>query len=300
MVRKSSSESFEKFSIKYDSNSGDFKNHKIDAADLGRAILAVTTIVSEANALTSKGKPYELMVTAPAREGSVIVDFLVAATSPETLDALRYIGLSAVAGSIVGGNLVEFVKKISDKSVTDVVVDKEGDLAKVTVDGKKVSCNKFVALLATNKKVRDSLHSVIQAPISGKEDAVFKILDEDEHPLVVIPEDDSHKFTPPSEGFMERLEIETEVITGNFLRVNFDGSQGWRLRRPDGREHQVELADEKFLRKVSSNRQAFSKEDLFELKIEKEAKIRTGGRDTISYRVVEVTRHFARKNRRLV
>lgn len=300
MVRKSSSESFEKFSIKYDSSSGDFKNHKIDAADLGKAILAVTTIVSEANALTSKGKPYELMVTAPAREGSVIVDFLVAATSPETLDALRYIGFSAVAGSIVGGNLVEFVKKISDKSVTDVVVDKEGDLAKVTVDGKKVSCNKFVALLATNKKVRDSLHSVIQAPISGKEDAVFKILDEDEHPLVVIPEDDSHKFTPPSEGFMEKLEVETELITGNFLRVNFDGSQGWRLRRPDGREHQVELADEKFLRKVSSNRQAFSKEDLFELKIEKEAKIRTGGRDTFSYRVVEVTRHFARKNRRLV
>ncbi|MNF14840.1 hypothetical protein D3C80_2172020 [compost metagenome] len=51
--------------------------------------------------------------------------------------------------------------------------------------------------------------------------------------------------------------------------------------------------------KVNQNQQSFSKEDLFEIVIETKAVYRQT-RSTFNYTVLEVTRHFADKGRRLV
>lgn len=289
----------EKFSISYDAEEGDFKNHEIDALTLGRSILGVYTVVAEASALINKGAEVELKVSSPVREGSVVIDFLLLATTPGALAVLKYLGLSVAGGAIAGGSLIEIVKKLKSRKVAKVTIEAESDTAVIEVDGERIECNKYVAQLAVDKKVRDSLHSVVQAPISGQKNAKFKVLNEEEEVVLAVEEKAAHNFSPLPAGSLESEETTQEKTTVYFVQVNFESKRGWRVKFADGQEHAVELDDDKFMAKVNQNKQTFSKEDLFEVLIETKSKYRQT-RSTHYYTVLEVTRHFAEKDRRLV
>lgn len=289
----------EKFSVSYDADDGDFKNHKIDALDLAKSILGVYNAVAEANALMNKGAEVDLQVTSPVREGSVVIDFLLFASTPAALQVLKYIGFSALGGAIAGGSLIEVVKKLKSRKVAKVTIEAGSDIATIEVDGETIKCNKYVAQLAVDKKVRESLHNVIQAPISGKKNATFKVLDEQEEVVLAVKESAAHNFSPLPTGSLESEEVSRDKTTVYFVQVNFESGRGWRVKLADGVEHAVELADEKFMAKVNQNKQTFSKEDLFEVEIETKSIYRQT-RATHSYTVVEVTKHFAEKDRRLV
>lgn len=289
----------EKFSVSYDADDGDLKNHEIDALDLAKSILGVHNAIAEASALMNKGAEVDLKVSSPVREGSVIVDFLLFATTPAALDILRYIGFSVAGGAVAGGSLIEVVKKLKSRKVAKVTIEADSDIARIEVEGEIIKCNRYVAQLAVDKKVRDSLHNVIQAPIAGKKNATFKVLDEDEDVVLSVKESAAHNFSPLPVGSLESEETSKEKTTAYFVQVNFESGRGWRVRLADGTEHAVEVTDEKFMAKVNQNQQTFSKEDLFEIVIETKSVYRQT-RSTYSYTVVEVTRHFADKGRRLV
>lgn len=289
----------EKFSISYDSKEGDFKNHEIDALALGRSILGVYDAVAQASALINKGAEVKLKVSSPVREGSVVVDFLLLATNPAALAVLKYIGFSAVGGAVAGGSVIEVVKRLKNRKVASVTIEAESDVAVIEVDGERFECDKYVAQLAVDKKVRDSLHSVIQAPLSGRKDAKFKVLNGEDVEVLAVAEEVSHNFSPLPVGSLETEEIVKESTTVYFVQVNFEARRGWRVKLADGTEHAVEVVDEKFMAKVNQNKQSFSKEDLFEVLLERKSTYRPT-RATHSYTVVEVTRHFAEKGRRLV
>ena len=289
----------EKFSVSYDADDGDLRNHEIDALDLAKSILGVYTAIAEASALMNKGAEVDLKVSSPVREGSVIVDFLLLATTPAALEILRYIGFSVVGGSIAGGSLIEVVRRLKSRKVAKVTIEADSDVASIEVDGETIVCNKYVARLAVDKKVRDSLHNVIQAPIAGKKNAIFKVLDEGEDVVLSVKESVAHNFSPLPVGSLESEEVARDKTTAYFVQVNFESGRGWRVRLADGVEHAVELADEKFMAKVNQNQQTFSKDDLFEIVIETKSVFRQT-RSTHFYTVIEVTKHFADKGRRLV
>ncbi|MGU0759733.1 hypothetical protein ACSEPY_06235 [Pseudomonas aeruginosa] len=289
----------EKFSISYDADSGDYKNHEIDALTLSRSIQGVYDMVSEANALLNKGAEVELKVTAPAKEGSVIVDFLLLATSPQALILLKYLGFSSGAGAVAGGTLVEIVRKLKNRRVVNVTIEGDSDIAKIEVDGEVIECDKYVAKLAVDKKVRDALHSVVQAPVAGREGASFKVLDDKDNTVLEIEEEEVSDYSPLPPKSLETEEVKKEKKSAYFVQVNFESNNGWRVKLADGTEHAVTLADERFMDKVNQNQQSFSKEDLFEIVIETKAIYRQT-RSTFNYTVLEVTRHFADKGRRLV
>lgn len=289
----------EKFSVSYDADDGDFKNHEIDALDLAKSILGVYNAVSEANTLMNKGAEVDLKVSSPVREGSVIVDFLLLASTPAALQVLKYIGFSAVGGAVAGGSLIEVIKKLKSRKVAKVTVEAGSDVATIEVDGEIIKCNKYVAQLAVDKKVRDSLHNVIQAPIAGKKNATFKVLDDQEDVVLSVKENVAHDFSPLPVGSLESEETSKDKTTVYFVQVNFESGRGWRVKLADGTEHAVELADEKFMTMVNQNKQTFSKDDLFEVVIETKSIYRQT-RATHSYVVLEVTKHFADKGRRLV
>ncbi|MEE1923217.1 hypothetical protein V0R50_13175 [Pseudomonas sp. 148P] len=289
----------ERFSVSYDAEDGDLKNHKIDAFDLARSILGVHSAVSEANSLMNKGAEIELKVSSPVRRGSVVIDFLLLATTPAALDILKVIGFSATGGAIAGGSLIEVVKKLKGRKVAKVIIESGADLATIEVSGEIIKCDKRIAQLAVDKKVRDSLHSVIQAPISGKKNAIFKVMDENETVVQAVKENAAHNFSPLPIGSLESEEKTKETTTAYFVQVNFESSRGWRVKLADGTEHAVELADEKFLNRVNQNKQTFSKEDLFEVVLQTKSVYRQT-RSTHSYTVMEVTKHFADKSRRLI
>ncbi|WP_397377103.1 hypothetical protein [Pseudomonas sp.] len=289
----------QKFSISYDAESGDYKNHEIDALTLSRSIQGVYDMVAEASALINKGAEVKLKVTAPAKEGSVIVEFLLLATSPQALAVLKYLGFTAASSAIVGGSLVEVVKKLKSRRVVNVTIEGDSETAKIEVDGEVIECDKYVAKLAVDKKVREALHSVIQAPISGREGARFKVLDGQEHSVLEVEQEFSSAYSPLPPKSLESEELKKETKTAYFVQVNFQSNNGWRVKLADGAEHAVTLADENFMDKVNQNQQSFSKDDLFEVVIETKS-IHRQTRSTHNYTVLEVTKHFADKERRLV
>ncbi|HCI2469081.1 TPA: hypothetical protein NOT17_003816 [Pseudomonas aeruginosa] len=289
----------EKFSISYDSETGDFKGHKIDALELGNSILGVYNLVAETNSLVNKGGEVDLKVTAPAKEGSVVVDFLLLASSPAGLAVLKYLGFSSAVGGAVGGSLIEVVRKLKGRRVASVTIEGDSDVATIEVDGQKIVCDKYVAKLAVDKKVRDSLHSVIQAPIAGKGSARFKVLDSQEAEVLEVKEAVAHVYSPLPPQSLEEEEVTRERVTVYFVQVNFESNRGWRIKFADGKEHSATLDDERFFNRVKENKQSFAKDDLFEVELETKATYRQT-RSSYEYRVIEVTRHFAAKDRRLV
>lgn len=289
----------EKFSVSYDAKDEDFTKHQIDAYDLGNAIIGMYDIISAANEKINDGAHVELKVTSPVvDEGSVIIDFLLLG-APETLEMLRLLGFSAVGGAVAGGSLIEVVKALKNRTVKEVVIEGEDENAKIIVDGSVIECNKFVAKLAVDRKVREGLHSVIQAPIQGKDNAEFKVLDEAGAIVEVVKEKAAVNFTPLPKGSMETQEKTREKFTAYFVRVNFDSGKGWRIKRQDDQEHSVTVADAAFLAKVGQNKQAFRKEDLFEFDVQIESTYRET-RSTHEYTILQVTRHFVDKRRKLV
>ncbi|EPO7850310.1 hypothetical protein ACM79J_16245 [Pseudomonas aeruginosa] len=289
----------ERFAISYDADAGDYKNHEIDALTLSRSIQGVHDMVSEANTLLNKGAEVELKVTAPAKEGSVIVEFLLLATSPQALALLKYLGFASGTGAIAGGSLVEVVKRLRNRRVMNVTIEGDSDIATIEVDGEIIECDKYVAKLAVDKKVRDALHSVVQAPVAGREGASFKVLDDQDNAVLEIEEEEVGDYSPLPPKSLEKEEVSKEKKTAYFVQVNFESNNGWRVKLADGTEHAVTLADDTFMDKVNQNQQSFSKEDLFEIVIETKAIYRQT-RSTFNYTVLEVTRHFADKGRRLV
>lgn len=181
----------------------------------------------------------------------------------------------------------------------NVTIEGDSDIATIEVDGEIIECDKYVAKLAVDKKVRDALHSVVQAPVAGREGASFKVLDDQDNAVLEIEEEEVGDYSPLPPKSLEKEEVSKEKKTAYFVQVNFESNNGWRVKLADGTEHAVTLADDTFMDKVNQNQQSFSKEDLFEIVIETKAIYRQT-RSTFNYTVLEVTRHFADKGRRLV
>jgi len=301
----------EAFSISYDDNEGDLSRHIMDAQTIGKAILSVNELLNNANKQLGNGSEIKVSVTAPPKEGSLIVDFLLMATKLETLEILKILGFAATS-AISGGGLMEVVRQMGSRKVVSVAIDESEGTAKIEVVSEdscaveEIECTKAVARLATDKKVRDALHSVIQAPISGVDGGVFKVLktdpsDETKSELLVeVKEEEAHYYsTVPAQNLAE-TESATETVTVHFTQVNFDGPNGWRavVGNESDKDFAVEMADDAFLTKVHGNQQAFSREDLFEVTLE-EIKTSSSRRSSYKRVIKSVDRHFASKNRRL-
>jgi len=291
---------FEKFSISYDAESADLSGHKINAKDLGEAISAMADLLDEATLLYTKGgADVELMVTTPAKKGSIIVDFLVQASSPATLDVLKHIGFTTAGGALGIPTLINTIKKLKNRKIVRINVDSRSTQATVITEDGEIQCDKKIAEMIGNKKIRDSLHKIIQAPLHDKPNAKFKILDSKHHEVLAVEENRLENFNPMPSGSLEEISVENIHINISFAQVNFDSKRGWKIVLPDGKEKSALMQDAYFLSKAKANEQAFKKGDLYEAKIRVTTTERPI-RSTILYEVKEITRHLVKKEDRII
>ncbi|WP_038995146.1 hypothetical protein [Pseudomonas putida] len=291
---------FEKFSISYDAESEDLSKHKINAKDLGKAIAAVSDLLDEATLIYTKGgADIELMVTAPAKKGSVIVDFLVHATSPGALEVLKYLGFASATSAVTVPTIFQVVEKLKNRKITSVVIESGKQKATVKTEDGDIQCDPKLAEMISNKKIRDALHRIVQVPLHDKPKAKFKVLDKDHSIIATVDERKIDDYAPLPKGALEEVAVENEHLSISFAQVNFDSSKGWKIVLPNGEEKSATMKDETFLRKVKANQQGFKKGDSYEAKIRITTTSRPT-RSTILYEVVEVTRHWVKKEDRLI
>lgn len=287
----------EKFSISYNADSEDLSGHKISARDLGAAISAMSDLVNEAAQILHSGSPpIDLMVTTPAKKGSVVVEFLALAKSSGALEVLKYLGFSAAAGAVSIPSILNTIQKLQARKITKITIERNADKATIETEDGVFKCDKHIAQMVGNKKIRSALHKVIQGPLQGKPNAEFKVLDAKNDKVITVTHRHIDDFSPLPTGSLEEESIELQHTNITFSQVNFDSSKGWKIIFPDGTEKSATMKDVHFLAKVKASQQTFKKEDLYEAKIRVTTTFRPT-RSTIIYEIIEVTRHWVTENR---
>lgn len=290
-----------KFVISYNSTDSYLADHEINAKELGEAILGMHNLIEESAKIISSGSAdVELKVTTPVQEGSVEVVFALLAQPEVALKILAVIGFAAQGRAIGKAAMIELVKKIGSKKITSITIDGDSDDAKIHIEGgDTIIADKSVARLVANKRAREGLHKVIQAPLIGKPDATFKVLDEHQEPLAYVDTADIIEYKPLPAGTLEEVSVERQKLNVSFSQINFDSTKGWRIKNKDSEEFPVTMKDQEFLNKVKENKQEFRKDDLYEIDLETTTTSRPT-RSTIERVVIEVTRHWASGDRRQV
>lgn len=287
-----------KFSIFYDAEDSGLNHHKMNAYDLGTSIVEIAKMMYKADEiLNGKNKSIELQVTAPAREGSFAIDFLVKYFNDKSVDVLKYLGFSEESSNLKFDDAITLAKSLKGERIISVITETGSDVAKLELDGREITCDKFVAQLVSNPDIRQAMNEVITQPLMGKNSPVFRVEVNDKE-VLKLENDDTQEFTPLPKNSLNH--VASKVVTTNITitQVNFESQNGWKMRYDD-KERSVKMADESFLKRVNDNTKSFTKGDMLEVELEIADKT-TARSERTQYTIIRVIRHRAIAERKLV
>lgn len=256
------------FKIFYDAEDTELAQHKIDAKTLSISIGAMADLISAADRRLNEGQEtVKLMVTNPAEKGSMGIAYAVVELIPHAVDVAKAIGLTGLAAAGAGASALSLIRQLGSKKVIAITKRVGTNESVLELDGEDIVCDDNVAKLVTDPTIRDALVSVVRAPLDGKENPVFKIIDSEGQEVVRLEGEQTEEVKPLPKGTLLEKEVSTDEVNVKFVQVNFEGTKGWRMVHLD-EESAVTLDDEAFLSQVQTGQVSFTKEDLFVVDLE--------------------------------
>ncbi|WP_129991855.1 hypothetical protein [Rahnella sp. CFA14(1/10)] len=293
----SDTEVVQKFSVHYGAAEGsDLDKHKMNAYDLGMAIVEFAKMVNRADDIINKQSTLELEVTAPAKEGSLIIEFALLIKSTGALEVMKYLGISLASGAVAYGSALGVAKKLRDKRILEVKSETGSDKATLVLDDEEITCNKTVALLVSDPVIRQSMNEIITQPLNSETKPTFKI-EMDGEDVFRVEDDEIQDYTPLPKASLSHQKVES--ITANVLltQVNFDSSRGWKMLY-EGKEIAVKMEDNSFMARVEHSEKSFTKGDMYEVALSIISKTTARSQRT-EYVITRVIRHRASADRKL-
>ena len=290
------------FSVSYDADEQDLKEHRMPADRLVKAIKEMNSLILQADkVLHGRHQSVELFVSAPAVPGSMGIEFILEFLSPDGAERIvQALGLISFAGGLAKGiikgltgkkqdepvvvydDIFEIAQEINGAAVIDVETFDDSDVAIVKVGGQTLYCEETVARLIENPKIRKAVHGLVTKPVEGYRSPTFK-LDNRETPEIEVELGAEHiqrikkLLVTESEP---KIRSVTAVVT--FTQVNFDKPTGWKIRL-EGKEVSVEVTDEAFLKRINRNQQDFRKSDEYDVELIKTTTYNKTGEKKITY-----------------
>lgn len=287
------------FKVFYDADDNELSKHAIDAEVLGNSILSMTKLITKADDLLNDGnKSVKILVTNPAEAGSLGIAYTIIQLLPDAIDVLRTIGITGVAGAVGGASALSLIRHLGSSKVITMTRKAGTQTTILELEGEEIECPTPVAALVTDPAIREALISVIQAPLEGKDEPVFKILNENDEEIIRLEGAQTEEIKLLPRGTLLQKEIETREVNVKFTQVNFQSEKGWRMEY-NGEEHSVLLNDFEFLAKVRQAEGAISSDDLFAVTLEV-TKTFSARNVTEKYVIKKVIRHRADASRRIV
>lgn len=263
------SEQLEKiaFSISYDGEGTLYEKHQIRADDLAKIIGSMNDLILKSDYILHKEEnPPLVTVTAPVKEGSIVIDFLVIVPTVST--ALKMLGFSAAAG-ITGKTVFDVVKRIGNKAPKVIEVNKKKKTTTIEIDKKQsLEVPTEVVKILNNTRIRESLNEIVYEPTKGQK-AIVKIKDSEDEVIQSIQSEDTkhYKFIESPEKAPDDPEYITTTI--RFVKIQFDSPEGWAFKfATDDKVHAVVIADKEFLFRIQDAKESFDANKLFEVKME--------------------------------
>ncbi|HCD5407655.1 TPA: hypothetical protein OME37_002297 [Klebsiella michiganensis] len=261
-------ESSTTFKIFYDAEDDELAQHKIDAKTLSLSIGSMAELISKADKNLNDGQEtVKLMVTTPAAEGSIGVVYSMMELVPNAINVAKVIGLTAAGGAFIGAPALSLIRQLGSKRVISITKRPQTHEAVLELEDGEIVCNDAVAKLVTDPEIRQALVNVVRAPLDGKTNPVFKILDQEGNEVLRLENEETEEVKPLPRGTLLEKEVSIDEVNVRFVQVNFEGNKGWRIDYL-GDEHSVSLDDNVFLSQVQAATVQFSKEDLYVVDLE--------------------------------
>lgn len=288
------------FKVFYDANDNELSKHSIDAEVLGKSILSMSNLINKADDLLNDGnKSVKLLVTCPAQEGSLGIDYTAIQLLPLAVDVLKTIGIVGTVGATAHATALSLIRQLGSKKVISITKKSDSSEAILELeDDAEIICPAAVATLVTDPMIRDALISVVQAPLEGKDSAVFKIYDENGNELLKLEGEQTEEIKPLPRGTLLTKEIIEDEANVKFTQVNFHSEKGWRMDYK-GEEHSVLLTDYDFLAKVRQAVGGITSEDLFSVLLET-TKTKSARGISEKFVIKKVLRHRAMQGKKLI
>lgn len=277
------------FKIFYDAEDNELSQHKIDAKTLSLSIGAMADLISAADKRLNHGQEtVKLMVTNPAEPGSLGISYSMVELVPHAINVAQIIGLTGLAGAAIGAPALALIRQLGSKKVLAITKRAGTNQSVLELEGEEIVCNDAVAQLVTDPEIRDALVKVVRAPLDGKNDPVFKIVDSTGNEVLRLEGEQTEEVKPLPRGTLLEKEVSQNEVNVRFVQVNFEGTKGWRIDYL-GEEHSVNLDDARFITQVQTGTVSFTKEDLFVVELET-TKTFTARGITTRYAIKEVKR----------
>jgi len=282
------------FQISYDTD--ETKDHTIDARKLGLAIVSTSDALKNADKIINgESSEVELDVKAHS-EGSFVVEFVTYLNNSgvNPLSILGLIPVTAGTATVFGA-----LKQLGERKIKMMQPTASGK-AKLTLSDKtEIELPQNVADLISSKVMRDSIDTIVKAPLDGVKDAKFIIKDENGSDFFTVEETEVSSYTKMQQNIVDEVTEIDETKNVKFIHVNFEGASGWKVRYTDGEPVTVKMKDEAFLERINKDKENFSKGDTFAVKIKTTKTHRHGTTPLYSRELIEVLRNRTEKGRQL-
>ena len=272
------------FCVVYDGP--DHKTHDMNIMTLGRALTSLGTVLYEANHVVNGDRnTIKIDVNADFKEGSFGVEVILIQLLANSVDILQVLGFTGAAGA-GAGTVVGALKELKGKEITTVQHpdDEDGDVT-IIAEGTKITADKDVSKLVTNKTFRAAMEGLISAPLKNAGTTSFAIKRSiDDKPLVKVTKAEENSFSGLIIDIKEQDKTQEKKI--KFIAADIKKTTGWKVEI-DGQVRTVHMEDALFKERLLNMEEPhiFGKFFIVKMKIKESTRL---NKTKKSYTIVRV------------